>query len=63
MATLKIITWQYRVLPLNTNYSYDAYQEKLNVWGENGWELAFILHDRIIFKRPTGYLRTLDDKK
>lgn len=59
MSKSKIIKWEYRVIPLTVQYGLKPYEQKLNQWGEQGWELVQALSDRIIFKRPNGYVRTL----
>lgn len=62
MSKSKIIKWEYRVVGVDRKYGLEAYQSKLNQWGEQGWELVQALTDRIIFKRPNGYLRTLAEE-
>jgi hypothetical protein len=54
---MKIMTWAYKVLPINQHYSVQAVSEKLNAWGDNGWELVQITPQYVVFKKPTGYLK------
>lgn len=60
---MKVMTWSYKCLPVNPHYSAQAINEKLNVWGNNGWELVQMNSQFIIFKRPNGYLKNPIDSE
>lgn len=52
MTTPSYQKWEYKVISFGSFKSYQEMMDKLNNWGQEGWELIDCGGGSAIFKRP-----------